>query len=134
MNIVPIPEKMQKFYGTGTMLHPDKEMVAELVQEIPFGKVATIETICTKMAKQQNTDVACPMRTGNFVKAFTEMYSDNETLVPYWRVIRNNHLLINSNYTERCADMLKQEDFELRQNSKGEYMVVSIENRLFDFS
>ncbi len=133
MNIVPIPEKMQKFYGTGTMLHPDKEMVAELVQEIPFGKVATIDTICAKMAKQQNTDVACPMRTGNFVKALTEMYSDKETLIPYWRVIRNNHLLINSPLTEKCAELLIQEGFNLQQNSKGVYKVNGLDGRLYAF-
>ena len=36
MKKVAIPEKMQKFYGTGTMLHPDKEVVAALIKEIPL--------------------------------------------------------------------------------------------------
>ena len=34
MKKVAIPEKMQKVYGSGTMLHPDKEMVESLIKEI----------------------------------------------------------------------------------------------------
>ncbi len=134
MKIVAIPEKMQKFYGTGIMLHPDIEMVEAMIQEIPFGKVATIDTLCEKLAQDHNTNITCPMRTGNFVKAITEACSNSNGSIPFWRVIRKNHLLINSPFTELCAENLKKEGIQVKRNSKGEFVVHEVESRLFAFS
>ncbi|MGD1958080.1 MAG: hypothetical protein ACFB2Y_04460 [Fulvivirga sp.] len=129
MKKVAIPEKMQKFYGTGTMLHPDKEMI----KEIPAGQVTTIDALCRKLAYDHNTDVTCPMRTNNFIKAVTETYSDGSRSIPFWRVIRKNHQLINSHSTELCAENLKKEGFQVNENNKGEFEGLNVEKRLFTF-
>ncbi|MEM6261965.1 MAG: hypothetical protein AAGI38_05620 [Bacteroidota bacterium] len=133
MKKVPIPAKMQKFYGIGTMLHPDQEMVVSLLKEIPEGRVATIDSLCDRLARDHGTDVTCPMRTTNFIKKITALYSDGHESVPFWRVIRKNHLLINSPLITLCAEKLENEGFHLTQNSKGDVKVQQLGGRLFSF-
>lgn len=55
MKKVLIPEKMQRFYGTGTMLHPDRGMIESIIKEIPAGCIATIATLCTRLAPEFDT-------------------------------------------------------------------------------
>ena len=133
MKKVAIPEKMQKFYGIGTMLHPDKALVENILREIPIGKVATIDSLCQRLARDHNTDVTCPMRTGNLVKALMETTADRSASIPCWRVIRKNHLLINSPFTALCAENLEKEGFQVNQNSRGEFKVLNAKDRLFTF-
>lgn len=133
MKKVAIPSKMEKFYGAGTMLHPDKESVEELLAIVPLGKVATIDSICQKLARDNQTNVTCPMRTGNFVKRIIESSYNEETDLPFWRIIRKNYMLINSELINECADRLREEGFEVRQNSKGEFTVLNAEKRLFNY-
>ncbi|MEO1055085.1 MAG: hypothetical protein AAFX87_30905 [Bacteroidota bacterium] len=117
MKKVAIPEKMQKFYGIGTMLHPDKEMVEAMIREIPIGKVATIDSLCGRLADDYGTDVTCPMRTTNLVKAVMGTSANSNTSIPFWRIIRKNHLLINSPFTVWCAENLEREGFQLDKSS-----------------
>lgn len=63
--IVPVPEKMQKFYGKVQMLHAEMNMGIEVVELIPKGKVITIDTLAKHLAKTYRADVICPLRTGN---------------------------------------------------------------------
>ena len=72
--IVDVPEKMEKFYGKGTMLHPSIKEVEELLKEIPKGKITTLEVLGKKLAEDYGTDVTCPMRTGNAIKKISERY------------------------------------------------------------
>ena len=131
MKKVPIPEKMQKFYGSGTMLHPDQEMVENMIKAIPVGKVATIDSLCQKLAQDQDVEVTCPMRTSNLVK--TVMKTSTDPAIPYWRIIRKNNLLINSPFTPQCAELLEKEGVQVNQNSKGEFKVNFTENQSFCF-
>ena len=133
MKKVAIPAKMQKFYGIGTMLHPGKEMVEAMIKEIPVGKVATIDSLCHRLALDHDTNVTCPMRTSHLVKAIMETSAGSSASIPCWRVIRKNHLLINSPFTPLCAENLEKEGFQVSQNSKGEFKVQNIEDRLFTF-
>lgn len=66
--IVPIPPKMEKYYGTGTILHPSLSEIEELVRQIPERKVTTINHLTHYLAKTHDTDTTCPLRTGNAIK------------------------------------------------------------------
>lgn len=134
MNKVPIPEKMEKFYGAGTMLHPDSDTVEGLLTKIPEGKVATVELLCQKMASDHGTNVTCPMRTGNIIKVLAESSLDAKRDIPFWRVIRNNHLLINSELTEFCSSKLEQEGWALEQTPKGDYKLLDADAGLHKFN
>ena len=133
MKKVPISEKMQKFYGTGNMLHPNEELVESVIKEIPIGRVATIDSLCDRLARDHDTNVTCPMRTTNFVKTITKIYSNRDESIPFWRVIRKNHLLINSPFMTLCAENLEKEGFQVNQNTKGELKVQNPKDRLFTF-
>ena len=133
MKIVAIPEKMQRFYGTGTMLHPDKEMVEAQMKEIPYGRVATIDSLCERLARDYQANVTCPMRSTNLVKKATAFYSNHDESIPFWRVIRKNHMLINSPFILQCAEYLVKEGFQVNQSSKGDFKVENLQDRLFAF-
>lgn len=77
--IIQIPEKMEKYYGSGNMLHPELSMVEELVDLIPRGSVATLDTLTKQLANRYGTNVTCPMRTVNHLKRLSKA----DTLVPF---------------------------------------------------
>lgn len=134
VKIVDIPIKMQKFYGSGKMLHPTTEMVVDLIRSIPYGNVTLIDSLCKRLAFDYNTAITCPMRTANIIKQITNTHiDDGADVIPFWRVIRNNHLLINSSHAEICASHLENEGFQINLTSKGEFKIVEIQKRLFSF-
>ena len=132
--IVNIPEKMEKFYGKGTMLHPSIEAVEELVKTIPKGYVATIDTLAKRLAKDFDTDVTCPMRTGNAIKKIAERhFENNDFKTPFWRVIRSNKLIIKSKNYELSASQIEDEGFSLEYAKSEAIKVVFEDDKLFVF-
>ncbi|GAA3590220.1 MGMT family protein [Flavivirga amylovorans] len=135
--IVDIPEKMEKFFGgKGKMLHPEISMIEALMRIIPLGRIATIDTLAKKMAKDFGVDVTCPMRTANGIKKITEMLSEEKSnnKIPYWRVVKKNREIINSKYVEVCASKLEDEGFKLSYpKSSGNIKVNFSTEELFTF-
>ncbi len=104
--IIQVPKKMQKFYGSGTMLHPSLEMISILVDQIPKGNITTISHITSKLSKDFGTDITCPMRTGNHLKKLSK---NSNFQYPFWRVVRSNGLMVKfDNYTY-WANILEKE-------------------------
>ena len=133
MKTVAIPEKMEKFYGTGTMLHPDQDLIEDLLRKIPQGKVATIDTLCEKMASDHGTNVTCPMCTSNILKKMAEHLSTMEASIPFWRIIRANLLLINSKNLDFSVARLEEEGWQLERTKKGDYELLTKGKELFRF-
>ncbi len=129
--IVPVPEKMQKFYGKGRMLHPSLTMVSELVEAIPLGKITTIDVLAKKMASQYGADVSCPMRTGNHLKALSK--SPDVRSIPFWRVVRTNGMMVKlANYAQ-WASVLEQEGFQLLFTKNDQVKIRIPEEAMFYF-
>jgi len=134
--IVSIPVKMEKYYGKGSMLHPASEDIEALIQTIPIGKIATIETLCQKLSNDFGTNVTCPMRTGNAIKKIAENYfsNQNDNIIPFWRVIRKDSMLIKSKVYEFCASRIEDEGFHLSYSKSGAIKVhFDSEEVLFHF-
>ena len=133
--IVDIPSKMEKFYGKGTMLHPSIEEVEALVKMIPKGFVVTIDAIAKQLAKEANTDVTCPMRTGNAIKKISERYSnDNINFdVPFWRVIRSNKMVVKTKNYEFWATVIEKEGFTLSFPKANEIKVEVNDDKVLFF-
>lgn len=129
--IVDVPQKMQKLYGAGTMLHPDIEMVENAIQKIPYGKVIAIESLCRSLSNEFNTNTTCPMRTTEAIKKIIKENAGSASEIPFWRVIRNNKMLINSKHIHSCVSQLKKEGFKLTHTKKGEVMVVLTPDQLY---
>lgn len=127
--IVSIPKKMQKYYGSGQMLHPEMEMIEEFVELIPKGKVITIDVLAKKLAKTYGADVTCPMRTGNHLKRL----SKTDSKKPFWRVIRKDHMMVKLDNYEHWATILEKEGFVLEFTKSNQIRVLVAENQFFGF-
>ncbi len=119
--IVDIPFKMEKYYGKGKILHPAIEEIESLIEKIPNGKVATIDAIGKRLAKDFGADVTCPMRIGNAIKKIAERHSTKkiDLRLPFWRVIRSNEHVIKYKDFEFWASLIEDEGIPLRFTRSG---------------
>ena len=93
--VVDVPPKMQKRFGTGTMLIPKPLDVDALIRKIPKGQVVTVSQLRGKLAKDVHADSACPMTTGIFIRIVAETAEEDSQagrrrITPYWRVIKTD--------------------------------------------
>lgn len=97
--IVPIPPKMQKQLGEGTLLIPRPLDVDALIREIPEGGLITLGEIRSVLAREFGASTTCAMVTGMFVRIAAEAAAEKERsgetrVTPYWRVVRDDGTLL----------------------------------------
>ncbi len=127
--IIQIPEKMEKYYGSGNMLHPELSMVEELVDLIPRGSVATLDTLTKELANRYGTNVTCPMRTVNHLKRLSKA----DTLVPFWRVLKTDSTMLKLERYEHWATVLEKEGLRWEIIRANQIKILIAENQLFRF-
>ena len=123
-----IPKTMEKFLGsTGEMVKPSLDSVREIVTKIPIGKLATLEQLREKLAKDFKVQTACPAST---TKVLSEL-SKEQPPICYWRLIKKKGELFSKfpNGVEGHASLLKDEGFEI-DTSKKNPVVVGYETKL----
>ena len=79
--------------GRGRMLIPRPLDVDALIRRIEKGKLATVEQVRERLAKDHNADLTCPMTTGIFLRIAAETAEEDlgrgeRQIAPYWRVIK----------------------------------------------
>ena len=79
--------------GRGRLLIPKPLDVDALMRQVETGKLATVDQIRGRLAKDYGADLTCPLVTGIFLRiaaeAAEEDLSRGETkITPYWRVIK----------------------------------------------
>jgi alkylated DNA nucleotide flippase Atl1 len=90
--IIEISPARQRYFGTtGKMLLPCPATVAALILKIPAGRVATSEQLRSRLARDFNVQVTCPVTTQKALKVIAK---DSSQVVPYWRVIKKNGELL----------------------------------------
>lgn len=62
--VTPITEKMNKRWGTGTVVIPAPIEVDEIMRQVPENKLITINEIRARLAKKHGASIGCPMTTG----------------------------------------------------------------------
>ncbi|MBI3693238.1 MAG: MGMT family protein [Acidobacteria bacterium] len=119
--VVRIPPKLQKRFGTRTMLIPRPLDVDALIRQVPKGKLVTQSRIRERLAQACGADVTCPITTGIFVRIAAEAAEEDaragkKRITPYWRVIRDNGSLIEKfpGGVEGQARRLRQEGHRVR--------------------
>lgn len=90
--VIPVPARMQRQCGTGTLLVPTPLQVDALIRKIPKGKLATPTQLRQSLARQSGADVTCPMTTGIFIRIAAETAEEDaragkRRITPYWRVV-----------------------------------------------
>jgi alkylated DNA nucleotide flippase Atl1 len=92
--VVEINDKMSKRWGTGTVCIPAPKEVDEIMQNVPKGKLITINQIRALLAQKHGATIGCPLTTGIFAwvaahaaeEAATEGKKD---ITPYWRTLKS---------------------------------------------
>lgn len=120
--IVAIPKTMEKYFGrSGKMLRPMPATVASLVEKIPEGRVATLDGLCKELARNFETEVACPATTEKSLCLAAAESIARESHLPYWRVLRKSGELIRKfpDGIEGHAARLQQEGHLIVSTSKS---------------
>jgi alkylated DNA nucleotide flippase Atl1 len=116
--IIEIPKEREKSLGTaGRMLLPCPATVEKLLEQIPEGRLITIEQIRKRLADQFEVETTCPFNTKLCLRAIA---NDPQRGAAYWRVVRASGELIKyfPGGVEGHAGRLQAEGFEIDTERK----------------
>jgi len=90
-----LPKVVDNPRGRGRMLIPNPLAVDALVRKIHKGKLATVDQIRERLAREFGADITCPLTTGIFLRIAAEVAEEDANrgqseISPYWRVIRSD--------------------------------------------
>lgn len=93
--VVAIPPRMQKRFGTGTILVPHPREVDDFIRTVRKGSVTTTSRIREFLAAKHLADITCPLTTGIFVRIAAEAAEEDardgkSRVTPYWRVVKDD--------------------------------------------
>ena len=96
--VVPIPPRMRKQLGEGTLLLPSPQQVDAVIRTVRVGQVITVSKIREILAHKYGADAACPLVTGMFVRIAAEAAEEDASagkkkITPYWRVVKDDRSL-----------------------------------------
>ena len=128
--VVKIKPNQVKRWGKGTIAIPSPLEVDELINKIPRGKVATINTLRKMIAKKHKATIGCPITTGIFANIAAHAAIESGSKTPWWRVLKGKGEL-NPKYPPGQRELLKKEGHELvRKNNK--LFVKGYEEKLYN--
>jgi hypothetical protein len=131
-----ISGKMNKRWGTGTVVIPAPMEVNEIMRKVPEGKLTTINEIRATLAKKHRATIGCPITTGIFAwiaanAAEEEKEKGKKDITPYWRVLKTGGI-INEKYpggVDAQKKLLEKEGHKVAQKGK-KYVVSDYEKSL----
>lgn len=90
-----LPRVVEDPRGRGRLLIPNPLDVDALVRQIPRGKLATVDQIRERLARDFRADLTCPLTTGIFLRIAAEAAEEDANrgerdITPYWRVIKGD--------------------------------------------
>jgi len=134
--VKPIPPKMVKRSGQGTMVVPAPREVDAAIKTVRKRKLATAREIAGLIARRHGTTVCCPVTTGIFAWIAAHAAHEAEligrkAITPYWRVLKNGGEL-NGKYPGGLSDVKQRLEAEghvvVRQGQR--YLVKDYEKKL----
>jgi hypothetical protein len=92
--VEPIPLKMARTFGEGTLCIPAPIEVDEIMRLVPPGRLITVNQIRQIIARRHGATIGCPITTGLFVAiaaraAEEEEIEGNNDVTPYWRTLKS---------------------------------------------
>jgi hypothetical protein len=136
--IVDIPVRWEKTVGIGKMIILTPAIINDFLKTIPKGKLATVNTIRDKFAREFNVDSTCPLTTGIFLQiavgaAEEDLAAGKKRIAPYWRVLKEGGKL-NPKYpggVQAQAKHLREEGFAIvKGKSENSWRVEDFEDCL----
>jgi hypothetical protein len=129
--------KLTRRWGPGTFVIPAPREVDALMQQVPKGRLVTINELRAALAKKHRTDFACPITTGIFSWIAAHAAAEAEAegakrTTPYWRTLKTGGEL-NPKYPGGIAVIAKRLQAEgHRLVAKGKRtLVAEYEKKLF---
>lgn len=91
--IVPMPERMEKTWGKGTLVIPKPREVCALIAKVPKRKLMTVTQLSQRVAIPHKATLGCPITTGIFAwmcayAADEEEEAGKKKIAPYWRILK----------------------------------------------
>jgi len=91
--VAEVAGKLTKRWGTGTFVVPAPREVDALMQQVPKGRLVTINELHAALARKHKTDFACPITTGIFSWIAAHAAAEAEAagarrITPYWRTLK----------------------------------------------
>jgi hypothetical protein len=110
--VKPIPPKMIKRSGPGTMVVPSPREVDAAIRKVGKRKLATAREIAAHIARQHGTTLCCPVTTGIFSwiaahAAHEAELTGKKAVTPYWRVLKSDGEL-NGKYPGGIPDVKRR--------------------------
>ena len=89
-----IPKKMQKTWGSGTLVIAIPREVDEIMRKIPKGRLTTINHIRSALARKHGATIGCPITTGIFARiaagaAAEDKAEGRKHITPFWRTLKS---------------------------------------------
>ena len=136
--VVPIPPRMQKRFGSGTMVIPRPLDVDAALRSVRKGRLVAQSALRQRLARDSKADQACPLTTGIFLRIVAEAAEESrragkKRITPYWRTIRDNGQL-NEKFpggVRAHAKLLRAEGFTV-ESGKGKPRVKNFEAHLVE--
>lgn len=113
-------------WGGESMVITSPKIIANFIKEIPKGQLANMKFIRSCQAARFNTQIACPLTSGIFLRIIAEAVEEQKLLgnnlkIPYWRVIKDDGSLNlkfpGAPYLQ--AEYLESEGFEIFKKGKN---------------
>jgi hypothetical protein len=116
---------MSRHWGTGRFVIPAPKEVDALMQQVPAGRVVTINELRAALAARHRVDFACPLTTGIFAWIAAQAAAEAaaagvQVITPYWRTLKNGGEL-NPKYpggAEAVAVRLRAEGHRIIKKGK----------------
>ncbi|MGH2551089.1 MAG: 6-O-methylguanine DNA methyltransferase [Thermomicrobiales bacterium] len=124
----PIPPRMERKHGPGTMVVPNGPEVEAMVACIPERRIATSIDLAEAIALSHNTTIACPATTSIYMWIVAHASEESPSPlgeIPFWRALKVNAEL-NENYPggiERQRVQLEAEGHAIVQKGRRFYVV-----------
>lgn len=120
-----------------TMVISTPQEIESLVEQIPKGKLASLETLRKAIASHHGTTITCPVTTGLFLNTVAHAAEElammgAKRVTPWWRVIRSDGTL-NEKFPGGLAEHEKRltaEGHVIVKRGKTKLSVVDFEHRL----
>ena len=134
--IEKIKPNQEKIWGKGTIVIPAPIEVAEIMKEVPKGKLISINKIRERLAKKHKATIGCPICCGIFANitahaAEEERLLGKKQITPWWRTLKGEGEL-NPKYPggeQNQKKLLENENHRIVQKGK-KYVVENYENYL----